>query len=271
MNKLKKTIKAIFEVLKNPWLLNKVLEADLVWENYIRKNYSPNYTLPVIEIDELIPDFKATLNYFASLEGGSLPTDIALLQNLAKRSENCTYFEIGTWRGESIANVEPYTKECYTLSLSKKELLELGFKEKYADLHGFFSKTNSKIIHLEGNSLTYDFSKLNKKFDVIFIDGDHHYSSVKKDTENVFKYLVHEKSIVVWHDYAYNPEKSRPEVFAAILDGTPKEKQSKLFHVSNTLCAIYINGKFNTHSLEEYTTPTKNFKLSIESEKIILK
>ena len=138
MKKIKKTAKAIFELIKNPWLLNTILDNDLVWKNYIHKHYNNSNGLPVVEIDELIPNFKATLNCFAVLEGGSLPTDIAILQSMVKRFENASYFEIGTWRGESITNVAPYAKECYTLSLSKKELLAYGFDEKYADLLGFF-------------------------------------------------------------------------------------------------------------------------------------
>lgn len=268
MKKIKKALKALTEIIKNPWLLNTVLDHDSVWGNYVHKNYSGRKSLPVVQIDEFIPGFNATLHCFAVLEGGSLPTDIALLQNVAKRFPDGSYFEIGTWRGESVTNVSPYIKECYTLSLSKKELLNAGFQEKYADLHGFFSKKIPSIIHLEGNSLTYDFAALNKKFDVIFIDGDHHYESVKKDTEHVFRHLVHDKSIVIWHDYAYNPEKVRPEVFAAILDGTPKDKHPYLYHISNTLCAVYVHQAYATHELEDYTTPDKVFEISIESKRI---
>ena len=125
MKKLTKVFKAITEIIKNPWLLNVVLDDDSVWTKHIAKNYNNRKSLPVVEIDELIPNFKAHLNCFAMLEGGSLPTDIALLQAMVKRFENATYFEIGTWRGESVTNVAPYAKECYTLSLSKQELLNL--------------------------------------------------------------------------------------------------------------------------------------------------
>lgn len=268
MKKLIKAFKAIIEIIKNPWLLNVVLDDDSVWVKHISKNYNQLKSLPVVEIDELIPNFKAQLNCFAMLEGGSLPTDIALLQAMVKRFDNATYFEIGTWRGESVTNVAPYAKECYTLSLSKQELLDFGFDEKYADLHGYFSQKNASIIHLKGNSLTYDYTSLNKKFDVVFIDGDHHYESVKKDTENVFRHLLHEKSIVIWHDYAYNPEKARPEVMAAILDGAPKDKHKHIYHVSNSLCALYINQSFNTSTLQDYNTPNKVFEITLESKRL---
>ncbi len=268
MKKIKKLLKAIGAILKNPWLLNLVLADDKIWEKYLCKKNYPKNGLPVVELDDLFPGFSETLNIFAFLDGGSLPTDIALLKLLAKKYADCQYFEIGTWRGESVANVADVASRCFTLNLSKKEMLEKGMSEKYADLHGFFSKGKENITHLEGNSLTFDFAGLNQKFDLIFIDGDHHFDVVKKDTENVFAYLVHDKSIVVWHDYAYHPEKMRPEVFAAIFDGTPADKRKYLVHAANTICAVFIPESLKTHPLETPVKPHKKFKISIEYQKL---
>ncbi len=268
MKKIKKSLKAIGAILHNPWLLNRVLADDKVWEKYLCKKNYPEKGLPVAELDTLFPEFSEVLNTFAFLDGGSLPTDIALLKLLAKKYADCQYFEIGTWRGESVSNVADVASQCFTLSLSKKEMLEKGMDEKHADLHGLFSKGKENITHLEGNSLTFDFAGFNQKFDLIFIDGDHHYEMVKSDTENVFAHLVHDKSIVVWHDYAYNPEKIRPEVFAAIWEGTPHEKRKYLIHAANTMCAVYIPEVVKTHTLEAPVTPRVNFNLNIKSQKL---
>lgn len=268
MKKIKKTIKGIAELIKNPWLLNNVLDDNKVWIKFIKKKHHIDKGLPVIDINQLGQNFSETVNCFAFLDGSCLPTDIALLKSLARKFDRCRYFEIGTWRGESVVNVADVSEECYTLNLPKAEILSLGLSEKYADLHGFFSKGKKNIKHLTENSLTFDFQKLNKKFDLIFIDGDHRYDYVKSDTQNVFKHLVHEESIVVWHDYAYTPEKYRPEVMAAILDGTPQQYRKHLYHVSNTMCAIFINKSFPVKELESPTTPSKTFKVKIESQKI---
>jgi len=267
MNKLNKAIKAIIEILKNPVLLNNVLNDDSVWGNYNKKNYN-KIALPLVDINQFSTNFSETLNHFAFLDGGSLPTDIALLKILSKRFNTCKYFEIGTWRGESVVNVAEVASECYTLNLSKEEILALGLKESYADLHGFFSKGKKNITHLTGNSLTYDFAALNKKFDLIFIDGSHHYDDIKNDTEKIFKHLVHEQSIIVWHDYAYNPERVRPEVMAAILDGTPPEFRNNLYHVSNSMSAIFTREKLVTKDFISPSTPNKTFKITLESKVI---
>lgn len=269
VNKLRKTIKGFLELVKNPWLLNNVLSDDKVWNRYIVKKYQINHGLPLIDIDEVRNDFSETLNYFAFLDGSSLPTDIALLKTFCKKYEKCKYFEIGTWRGESVINAAEDAEECYTLNLSKSEMVSQGFDERHVDyLYGFFSMGKGNIKHLTGNSMTFDFSSLGKKFDVIFIDGDHHYEYVKNDTEKIFKHLVHDNSVIVWHDYAYTPEKIRPEVLAAILDGTPSGLRKHLYYVSNTLCAVFMKGEFPSKEFKSPIIPDKIFKVKIESRKL---
>ncbi len=265
MKKLIKALKALGQIARNPWLLNHILEDNTAWEQYLKQNYQLENGLPVVDLNDLSPGFSQTLSHISFLDGSSLPTDIALLKILAGRFEHCRYFEIGTWRGESVVNVADVAEECFTLNLSKQEIVSQGYPEKYADLHGFFSRGKAKITHLEGNSLTYDFGALQKKFDLIFIDGAHQYEFVKNDTQKVFQHLVHDRSVVVWHDYAYNPEKVRKEVLAGILDGLPDGFRKYLYHASNTLCAVFIRESFPTSRLEPPTTPNKSFTIKLEN------
>jgi len=266
--KLIKLLEAIRHIIAKPYLLNHVLEDNSLWKEKVEKKYRLEQGFPLVQLQKLLPGFSEKLDVYAFLEGGSLPTDLALLKGLARKTANCNYFEIGTWRGESVANVADCAVQCYTLNLSKKELLSMGLSEQYANLHGFFSKNKSNIIHLEGNTLNFDFAGLNKKFDLIFIDGDHHYDLVKNDTEKIFKHLTHENSIIVWHDYAYNPEKIRYEVMMGILDGTPEKHRKNLYQVSNTLCAIYTNEQLTTETLLTHAIPSKKFSVSIESHNL---
>ncbi len=118
MNKIAKTFKALGMLLKNPWLLNTILESDEEWKKYVGKKYNMKYGLPQINAKQLFGDFDVHVKPFAFLGGGSLPTDLALLRKLASLKKNCRYFEIGTWRGESVANVAAEAAECFTLNLS---------------------------------------------------------------------------------------------------------------------------------------------------------
>lgn len=263
MKKIKKTFKALAAILKNPWLLNRVLSDDKIWEEYLEKKYHLKQ-LPLVDIGEFISDSSEILEV-AFLDGSSLPTDLALLKALSKKFQHCKYFEIGTWRGESAANVSDVSAECYTLNLSVQEMLQRGYTRKHTEQLGYFSKEKNNITHLYGNSLGFDFHSLNKKFDLIFIDGDHHYDYVKNDTEKIFQHLTHESTTVIWHDYAYHPEKVRPEVLAAILDGMPPAFHHSLYHVSNTMCAIFTKEKLKTETLQVPVMPKNKFRIKIES------
>lgn len=267
MSRIFKSIKALGQIIRNPWLLNKILNDDRNWKHFAKKWPGMENGLPVIQPDELFGDFNETVEPFAFLDGGSLPTDLALLKKLARRIPDCNYFEIGTWRGESVANVAAVAKSCFTLNLSKGEMKAMGLDQRYIDLHGHYSRNIPHVIHLEGNTLTYDFKSLDQKFDLVFIDGDHHYEMVKNDTRKVFQHLVHEKSVVVWHDYARNPETTRFEVLAGILDGSPASVHPHLFHVAHTLCAVYIPGFKGGVSLESPVIPQGAFKVEISFKK----
>ncbi len=264
MIKLLKAFKAILRIIKNPWLLNRIINDDEVWMEMINRRYQIDSTLPVVDFADLLPNTTETLETFAFLGGGSLPTDLALLKGLSKKKKDCTYFEIGTWRGESVVNVADTGADCYTLNLPKETLEAMDQSRLYAKLHGFFSGERDNIHYVYGDSKTFDFSGLNKKFDLIFIDGDHHYDYIKNDTEKVFLHLLHDESIIVWHDYAYSPEKIRPEVMAGILDGTPKHFHKNLYHVSNTMCAIFTREPINSAPLVIPVEPNKKFKVALD-------
>ena len=128
MSKISKAIRAISLIIRNPWLLNRVLEEDMYWKRKVIENYGFQSGLPVIRPEELFGDFSETVDPFAFLDGGSLPTDLALLKKLARRMPHCSYFEIGTWRGESVANVASVAEKCYTLNLSADKMKEMGLK-----------------------------------------------------------------------------------------------------------------------------------------------
>jgi predicted O-methyltransferase YrrM len=268
MKKIVKFLKGIFLIIKNPWLLNNVINDNNEWKKYTRKKYNLEMGLPVITFSDLFKDFTVTLNTYSFLGGGSLPTDIALLKKLAETIDNCRFFEIGTWRGESVINVSENAKSCATLNLSKHELEKLGLNDRYINQVGLYSKADKKITHLEGNSMNFNYESLNQKYDLIFIDGDHHYEVIKEDTKNIFKYLAKDDSIVVWHDYGYTPGDIRYEVLAGILDGVAYNKHQFLYHVANTKCAIYINRIFNKKKLIKPLIPEFNFKVKLSMEKL---
>lgn len=268
MKKLNKALKAFLAITKKPHLLNAVLNSeDLKSQEF--KDLFPNvnekkqvpFSTFIRENNEI------QISPYSFLSGSSLISDFALLQLLCKKIEAEDYFEIGTWRGESVANVAPYVKNCFTLNLSDQEMLKKELSKEYVEMHRFFSKNIPNVLHLFGDSQNFNYAGLNKKFDLIFIDGDHHTSSVRKDTELLFPYLKNEKSVLVWHDAKLDTESCRYEVLLGIYQAMPEETHKHIYLVENTLCAIYWPFDLAFSMLVKNTFPENTFDIQLRIKK----
>ena len=267
MSKAGKLYTIITTVLSRPKTLLHVIDEETDFKKHVRKKF-PEFAngLPVIDLLDLFPGFNEIVEPYSFLDGTSLPLDLAVLRSLAKKFDNCRYLEIGTWRGESVANVAGVAGECVTINLPDEEMRQRGLGADYIGLHRFFSKNLKNVKHIQHDSHTFDYSSLGK-FDLVFVDGDHHYESVKRDTENILKLLKDERSVVVWHDYAFNPEKIRYAVLAGILDGAGAYRNN-IYHVSNTLCAVLMKNSPQASLLVPNQRPAKVFSLKINATKL---
>ncbi len=241
-----------------------VLKDETEYQSYLLKKYGKTQ-LPTVDINNFLQNGTAEVNHFTFLDGSSLLTDLALLKSVAASFKNCDYMEIGTWRGESILNVSDTGANCTSINLSPEDIIAIGLDEKYAHLHGCLITDKTKIKSVYANSLTFDFSTLNQKYDLIFVDGDHTYEAVKSDSGKVFELLKDENSMIIWHDYGYNPETPRHSVIAAILDGLPASAHQHVYHVSNTICAVYTRRKMNSVILESPVKPDKVFSVQLKN------
>jgi predicted O-methyltransferase YrrM len=223
--------------------------------------------LPMVDLNDLFDHPNGTVSPIAFLNGSSKPTDFLLLRKFAQQFRG-HYLEIGTWRGESLAVVADACTHCTSVSLGEKELRQLGLGEKHLAVQNFFSKDIPNVLYIKANSLTFDFHSLNQKFDLIFVDGDHSFEGVRSDTRKVFELLKNEDSIIVWHDYASEFEMVNWEVLLGILEGSPKEAHSKIYHVANSLCAIYTNKKLKAYPSDFPNKPNKKFSLSITIDRV---
>ena len=265
MSRLTLALRALGAQARTPSLLNHVLAADTgAWQrralaHAARWGVAPA-GLPVVPLRHFLPPGGAdTVAPFAFQDGGSLPTDLALLRGLARQRPGCRYFEIGTWRGESAANVAAEAAHVHTLNLSAAEMRALHLPEAYIGLHGFFSKSLPNVTHLHGHSASFDLAALAAEagpFNLIFIDGDHHYEAVRQDTARVFAHLVGPTTVVVWHDASRQPGQPRWEVLAGLLAGLPSGLPGQLAQVGNTLCAVYSPQVLPTQVPDPYAAPT---------------
>jgi predicted O-methyltransferase YrrM len=267
LSRISKTLRGLTSLVRNPWLLNNVLATDeAAWQRRVAHHAARNPTaqgLPAVPLTHFLSPADHTVRPFAFRDGGSLPTDLLLLRALARQVPACRYFEIGTWRGESAANVAEVAESVHTLNLSAEEMRQLKLSERYIELHGFFSRPLPNVVHLHGNSATFDFASLGH-FDVVFIDGDHRYEAVQTDTRRVFEHLVGPNTVVVWHDASRQPAQPRWEVLAGILDGLPTTATGQLVQVANTLCALYSPVVLPTYTPNLLTDPVPYFELTVQ-------
>ncbi|MEZ6853569.1 class I SAM-dependent methyltransferase [Halodesulfovibrio aestuarii] len=273
-SKRHRMLTALWYLLRKPHKALKSIYRDrhdaLWWQQYVTKSYGLELGLPQVDLLDLIPEFEETISPYAMLEAAATPMDIALLKGLARSYDACDYLEIGRWRGESITNVAPHTRTCFSLSLSPAQQAQAGFSNSMIRQDGFFITPTQypNITCIDCDTLSFDFSTLTKNFDLIFVDGDHHAAAVASDTRNIFPLLKDDNSMIVWHDYANSPEKIRWAVLAGILDGLPANEHQYLYHASNTLCAIYTRKKLSATYQEFAITPDKIFEVTIRAHKL---
>jgi len=264
MNKISKAFRALGLIIRKPYLLNLIIDDERVKQKFVARKYKLPDGLPTVDITDFVPAEEEIFPY-SFLEGSSLPTDFALLRAICRINKVEDYLEIGTWRGESVANVAPLVKNCFSINLSDEDMRKTGLDEAYIGMHRFFSKDLPNVTHIQANSMTFDFASLNKKFDLIFLDGDHHAEAVASDTKNAFRLLKDENSVIVWHDYGMTTETPRFSVLSGILDGCPDDCIKHLYHVSNTLCAIYSRKELISGFVSPNTKPKNQFAVKIQT------
>jgi predicted O-methyltransferase YrrM len=263
MGKVKKALKALWWIVRKPVLLNRVLTDEDTWSAYVEKKYQQGSGLPLVAMDQLVQGDRVTIGPMTFLDGGSLPTDMMLLAGLAEKIKDCRYFEIGTWRGESVSVVASRASTCHTLCLTDQQMHDMGMHERTIQSHRMFSENLKNVTHWRGDSRSFDFTSPGHPFDLIFIDGDHHYDTVKNDTEQVFSHLVHERSVVVWHDYGFHPDRIRFEVMAAILDGVGEGIRDRIYHVAHTKCAVFAGRELPGTHADFPVVPAEYFELEM--------
>lgn len=268
MGKLGKACKALWWIVRRPVLLNRVLTDEDNWQTHVGKRYGLGNGLPVVSMDRVTGTAKVSLEPMTFLDGGSLPTDMMLLAGLAAAVPDGSYFEIGTWRGESVSVAAARMRDCHTLCLTDEQMRSMGMHERTIRSHMMFSSKLMNVTQWRADSRAFDFTAPGQKFDLVFIDGDHHYEVVRRDTENVFRHLVHDRTVVVWHDYGFHPDRVRFEVMAGILDGAGEGRTGRIYHVAHTKCAIFTGEKLEADAADFPVIPEEYYRLHLEREKI---
>lgn len=189
-------------------------------------------------LEEVFPEFAGTRITIEHLPGEGIATpldELAHLALLTRIVQPRRVFEIGTFRGRTALNFalnSPPGSRIFTLDLpadsaaeafnaADRRLAEAAAPG--ADCRG--KDGAEKIEQLYGDSQTFDFSPYHGTIDLVFVDGAHHYSAARKDTETALR-LIRPGGVIVWHDFANYGDYN--DVTRAVLDVLPGERVIQL-------------------------------------------
>ena len=271
LRKLKKLIWAPFEIAYRAARFptrtaSAVLAIDrtlLTRHNHLTAQYGSKL-LPLIALSDLVGYGPFGLSHYSFAPWSAHPLEHVLLQGLGSRFQGCHFLEIGSLRGEVLASVSPFSSSVTSITLSKKQMKELGFQQGLVDTHLMFEKDISNLEVIHADSLELDFSQLERRFNLIFIDGDHTYGAILSDTRNALSVCA-QQSALVWHDYAPGGETINETVLAGILEGVPQAMWNRLFHVSGTSCAVLLPPAWTTRSHSDVFHPEQVYEISLRS------
>lgn len=145
-------------------------------------------------IDESIPRYTPT-------------KDIKVVLWLSRKCDG-NILEIGCNTGittNELCRFNP-EKKIYALDyLQANQTMSEEQKKEAPKKIGSLIKKDCNVEIINKNSRDFNFFDLDN-VGFIFIDGDHSFESVKKDTEQSMRYIfTRGKGIICWHDYRKNP------------------------------------------------------------------
>ena len=163
-----------------------------------------------------------------------------LYENAEQLPDNATIVEMGTWDGRSAAilglAVEKRGGRVYTIDHYNHSVI-YGPGNQYHSLlrtqNNFIDKDIRNVVPLQGISSEIA-AQWTVPIELLFIDGDHKYESVKKDIEDWLPKVV-QGGVVLFHDYN-SGEGVLPAVDEAINEG----KLEKGDQVESLLCTKRI-------------------------------
>lgn len=180
--------------------------------------YRPRHVealLPVTPLAEVLPSELSQRLVEPSVANGNVTfLELCVLNELVRKAQPATIFELGTFDGRTTLNLAANTSadaRLWTIDLPATDVEKTGlalaggeqlFVQKEKSGTRFEQRPEgSKITQLHGDTATFDFSPWFGKIDFVFIDASHAYEYVLNDSRIAFKLLRDGKGTIVWHDY----------------------------------------------------------------------
>jgi len=140
---------------------------------------------------------------------------------LARQIQPQVAFEVGTFDGNTAVNIAANTPDdCKVLTLDLPEEWNKSWEISIPDSYNNASDRTAvgrqikgsglghRVEQIFGDSASFDWNRLPQPLNFVFIDGNHYYDYVKKDTENALRHVA-SGGCIVWHDYGAFVDVSR--------------------------------------------------------------
>jgi predicted O-methyltransferase YrrM len=213
-------VSVLLKCLRHPRRAYSRLQTDFLSPDpvYVEQSQWIHGTLRRIALNQLLPHSRDyDLKLIRPLDrtwGTSITTDeLCCLLAIAKSVQARKILEIGTFDGNTTVNLAENTGgTVVTVDLAPDgqqvdgipnmtDRMQLG-----RQIRGH--PCEPRIRQVFGDSTRLDWKALGAPFDLIFIDGAHHYEFVASDTRNA-RACVAPNGAIVWHDYAIFRDVSR--------------------------------------------------------------
>jgi predicted O-methyltransferase YrrM len=204
----------------------------------------------MLSLADLFPDFDQRIVSIAQLPHGSWSTplvDVVMLLKIAVCAEPKRLLEIGSYHG--------YTALFLAQHVSPEA--RIVTIDRHPDHGEAYRKTSagSRIERRVGETDRAMFAQDEPgSYDLIFIDADHSYESVRNDTELILP-LLSPAGFIVWHDYAnwgyFSGENGVPEYLGELGATLP------IGHVAGSTLAIHSPSWVSGGGRERFRSATR--------------
>jgi predicted O-methyltransferase YrrM len=212
--------------------------------------------IPVRSLVELFPGIEANQVAVPASEIVRVDTMLCPLPELLAIGAICravqprTIFEIGTYTGSTTLimafNTAPETR-ITTLDLepAARDMHRFGmgvggfppFEVGGAFRNGPQAR---RIEQVFGSSETFNYRPYEGRMDIVFIDADHTYEFVQKDTEAALR-LLRPGGVVLWDDYLHRPE--HPECSGVTQTVNELARTRPCYQIAGTRLAVWIDAR----------------------------
>lgn len=144
-------------------------------------------------------------NFYKNLNTFCTPwIDVCCILSLIRYHKPKNLLEIGTHYGHTTKIISDKFPELKITTVDPGDKI-LGDKRSYFQTQEYLPQHEiGKMFNgnMNINLIKQDFHDISftEKFDFIFIDGDHTYSAVIKDTQRALQ-LLNNNGVIVWHDW----------------------------------------------------------------------